>query len=114
MPIDIQLWYARIGLYNTSNNCCFLLTIHHNTTKNNLFTKIQSGFLPSDSCISQLLSITHKIYKLFDCNPSLDITGTFLDISKAFEKVWYEGLIFKSEIYGKNDKLLNLMQDYLL
>ena len=31
--------------------------------KNNLFTKSRSGFLPGDSCISQLLSITDKIYK---------------------------------------------------
>ena len=63
--------------------------------KNNLFTKILCGFLPGGSCIFQLLSITHEIYKLFDCNPSLDVRGTFLDISKAFNKVWYEGLIFK-------------------
>ena len=38
----------------------------------------------------------------------------FLDISKAFDKVWYEGLIFKLQTYGINGKLLNLMQDYLL
>ena len=87
MPIDIQLWHAGIGLYNINNNCCFLLRIHHNTTKNNLFTKSQSGFLPTNPCISQLLSVTHGIYILFDCNPSLDIRGTFLDICKAFEKV---------------------------
>ena len=34
--------------------------------KNELFTKCQSGFLPGDSCISQLLSIVH------DINSSLD------------------------------------------
>ena len=55
--------------------------------ENRLFTECQSGFLPGDSCISQHLSITHKIYKSFDHNPSVDVTGTFLDISKAFDKV---------------------------
>ena len=78
-----------------------------------MFTKSQSDFLPLASCISQLLSITHKIYKSFDCNPPLDVRGTFLDISKAFDKVLYDGLIFKLQIYGIIDKILNLMQDYL-
>ena len=77
--------------------------------KNNLFTKSQSGFLPGDLCISQLLSITHEIHKSFDCNPPLGVRGTFLDMAK----VWYKRLIFKLQLYGTNGKLLNLMQDYL-
>ena len=39
--------------------------------------------------------------------------GTFLDISKAFEKVWHKGLIFKLKIYGIDGKLLKLLQNYL-
>ena len=31
-------------------------------------------------------------------------------MSKAFDKVWYEGLIFKLQTYDINSKLLNLMQ----
>ena len=77
--------------------------------KNNLFTKSQSGFLPGDLCISQLLSITHEIHKSFDCDPPLGVRGTFLDMAK----VWYKGLILKLQLYGTNGKLLNLMQDYL-
>ena len=30
--------------------------------ENNLISKNQSGFRPIDSCINQLLSITHEIY----------------------------------------------------
>ena len=37
---------------------------------NNLLTRNQSGFRPGHSCVHQLLSITHKIYKSFDANPS--------------------------------------------
>ena len=68
--------------------------------QNKLFTPCQSGFIPGDSCVSQLLSITHEIYQSFDCHPPTDVRGTFLDISKAFDKVWHEGLIFKLKTYG--------------
>ena len=35
-------------------------------TENNLISPNQSGFRPGDSCVNQLLAITHKIYKSFD------------------------------------------------
>ena len=47
----------------------------------------QSGFRSSDSCIKQLLSITHEILQSFDATPPLEVRSVFLDISKAFDKV---------------------------
>ena len=52
-----------------------------------LLNQCQSGFKKNDSCISQLVSITHEIYSAFDCNPSVEVRGVFLYLSKAFEKV---------------------------
>ena len=52
-----------------------------------LLSKYISGFRPSDSCIYQLLAITHDIFSRFDCNPTLETRGVFLDISKAFDRV---------------------------
>ena len=60
-----------------------------------LLSLCQSGFKKNDSCINQLVSITHKIYSAFDCNPSLEARRVFLDLSKAFDKVWRDGLIYK-------------------
>ena len=60
----------------------------------------QSEFRPSDSCINQLLPITHEIFEAFDCNPSLEVSSVLLDISKAFEKVWHEGLLYKLKSMG--------------
>ena len=51
------------------------------------------GFKPGDSCINQLLSITRDIYEFFDVR--LEVGSVFLDISKAFDKVWYDGIIYK-------------------
>ena len=81
--------------------------------QNYLFTSCQSGFCKNDSCIYQLLSITHEIYKGFDANPPLDTRGVFLDISKAFDKVWHEGFIFKLQSYGNTGSLLSLLKDFL-
>ena len=50
----------------------------------NFLNPNQSGFRPGDSTVTQLISITHTIFKAFDCNPSLDVRSVYLDISKAF------------------------------
>ena len=36
-----------------------------------------------------------------------------MDISKAFDKVWHEGLIFKLKQNGISDDLLNILSDFL-
>ena len=58
--------------------------------ENKLLSPNQSGFRPNDSCENQLLSIVHSIYADFDQSPSLEVRANFLDISKAFDKVWHE------------------------
>ena len=80
---------------------------------NNLFSPCQSCFRKGDSCISPLLSITHDIFKGFDANPILDTRGIFLDISKAFDRVVHEGLLFKISSYDVSGSLLNLLHDFL-
>ena len=76
-----------------------------------LISPNQLGFKPGDSCINQLLAITHEIYKSFD--DGFEVRGVFLDISKAFDKVWHEGLIFKLKQNGISGNLLNLLCDFL-
>ena len=58
--------------------------------ENELIFSNQSGFKPGDSCVNQLLSITHEIHKSFQ-----EVRGIFLDISKTFDNVWHDGIIFK-------------------
>ena len=70
--------------------------------RNDLISQNQSAFKPGDFCINQLLAITHEIYKSFD--PGLDVRAVFLDISKAFDKVWFQGL---------SGNLLETLNDFL-
>ena len=42
-----------------------------------MINSLNSGFRSGDSCVHQLLSIKHEIYKSFDANPSLDVRGVF-------------------------------------
>ena len=69
-----------------------------------------SGFEPRVSCINQLLSITHKIYQSF--NDGLEVRSVFLDISKAFDKVCHEVVIFKLEQNNISGDLLNTLTDF--
>ena len=78
---------------------------------NKLISKNQSGFQLGDSCINQLLSITHKIFTSFD--NGLEVRSVFLDICKAFDKVWYEGLIFKLKQNSISGELLHVLSNFL-
>ena len=79
---------------------------------NNSFTPKQSGFRLNDSCVSQLLSIVHSIYSDFDLNQAFEVRGNFPDISKAFDKVWDECLLYKLESLGIAGNLLKLFQSF--
>ena len=78
--------------------------------ENSLISKIESGFRPDDSCINKLFSIAHEIYQSFDDN--LEVRAVFLDISKAFDKVWHKGTVFKWKQNGISDKILNIITDF--
>ena len=62
--------------------------------------------------VYQLLSIVHDIYASFDCNPSCDVRGVFLNISKSFDRVWHKGHIYKKHV-GVTDLPLELIQNFL-
>ena len=79
--------------------------------ENKLISSSQSGFKPGDSCINQLLSITHEIYSSFD--EGLEVRIVFLDIAKAFDKVWHDRIIFKLTQNGILGNLLKPLRDFL-
>ena len=80
---------------------------------NNLISKNQLGFRPGYSTTNQLLYLLDEIHQAFESTESLEVRAVFLDISKAFDKVWHEGLIFKLEQNGVSGNMLKLFQNYL-
>ena len=79
--------------------------------ENDLISQKQSGFRSGDSCINQLLSINHEILSAFDIG--LEVRGLFLDISKAIDKVWHAGMIYKLRQNGICGDLINILNDFL-
>ena len=80
---------------------------------NELLSPNQSGFRPGDSTVNQLIAITHQIHVAFEEYSSRETRAVFLDISKAFDKVWHDGLLHKLESNGISGLLLNLIRDFL-
>ena len=87
--------------------------LYYHLMSNKLITENQSGFIKGDSTINQLLSITHMIHQSFDCDVPKEVRSVFLDISKAFDKVWHRGLLFKLKQNGVHGNLLALLDNYL-
>ena len=50
------------------------------------------------------MSITHEIYESFD--EGHEVGGVFLDISKTFDKVWHDVIVFELTQNGISGNLL--------
>ena len=62
-------------------------------SSNNLLTSKHSGFKKHDSTVNRLLDLTTKIYH--SLGDGSDVLMFFLDVTKAFDKVYHRGLIIK-------------------
>ena len=83
--------------------------LYNHLVSNGLITKNQSGFRPGDSTINQLIDLVNDVHMSFDHRKSLEVRAVFLDISKAFDKVWHEGLLFKLQQNGVSGVVLALI-----
>ena len=85
--------------------------VYNHLVRNKLIYEYQSGFLPKHSTVHQLIELYNSVLNAlekreFSC-------FVFCDFSKAFDKVWHRGLIYKMNSYGIKGNLLNWFKDYL-
>ena len=85
--------------------------VYKHLSENNLIFAHQSGFRLGDSNISQLLSTMHEVYQSFENHQ--ETRAIYLDISKAFDKAWHEGLLLKLKSKEIDGQLYLLIENVL-
>ncbi len=86
-------------------------TLYKFCKENGILTWRNSGFKEYDSTILQCLDITREIYDGLD--KGQDVCFVYLDVSKAFDKVWHRGLLHKLKCIGVEGNLLKWFESYL-
>lgn len=79
--------------------------------EHHVITTLQSGFVPGDSTVKQLVDIYNTFCKALD--EGKEVRAIFCDVSKAFDRVWHKGLIFKLKSVGISGYVLQWFIDYL-
>ena len=80
--------------------------------ENDTLSKDQHGFLNRRSCLSNLLESIEEITALYD--EGLPVDEIFLDLSKAFDKVPHQRLLYKIQNIGITGNLLKWIESFLI
>ena len=85
---------------------------HYNHLLDNSFlSSFQSVFIPGDSTENQLTSCIIHFARLWIGGK--EVRAVFCDISKAFDRVWYTGLLYKLRAAGVTGNVLQWFKIYL-
>ena len=101
--------YRPISLLSVTSKVfekCVYKYIHNFIVRNKLLSQHQSGFTRGDSTINQLLFLTNEISKALD--DGLEVRVVFFYISKAFDRVWHKGLLYKNRKTWNKRRLTKL------
>ena len=60
-----------------------------------------------------LLLLRITFFSTFDANPSLEVCGIFLDLSKEFDRVWHDRFLYKRKSNGIGSNLFKLIYSFL-
>ena len=86
--------------------------IYAHISQNNLLTDKQSGYRRGHSAEQQLLYLTHNLYQTLDSGS--DFTAIYPDISRYFDKIWHERLLYKCKHeFGIIGSLHDWLKSYL-
>ena len=85
--------------------------LYNHFLENDILTPLQSGFIPGDSTVDQLLFLYNAVCKALDAGKEVRVI--FCDIGKAFDRVRHAGLIHKLRAVGISGNLLDWFTNYL-
>jgi hypothetical protein len=84
--------------------------IQQHLKANNVFTQYQAGFRARHSTVDWVF-VAHEIRSLA-AESRRRLVGVFVDVKKAFDTVWHEGLWWKLHKIGINGKVWRLIQNW--
>ena len=76
-----------------------------------IITEFQSSFQSGDSTINQLVYLYNEFSKAVDENKEIRVV--FLDITKAFDRVWHRSLLTKLAAVGISKNMTDWFHSYL-
>ena len=106
--------YRPISLLNSENKVLERLiskNLYNHFLDNNFLSSFQSGFIPGDSTANQLIFLYHTFCEALDAGK--EVRAVFCDISKAFDRVWHTGLLYKLRAAGVTGNVLQWFKKYL-
>ena len=87
------------------------LQLHEYLFSNSIIYSRQSAYSHDDSTALQLAALVHQISENLDNGQ--ETRTVYLDISKAFDKTWHQGLLFKLQQCGIEGSCLKWIESYL-
>lgn len=106
--------YRPISLLNSESKLFERLVfkyLYNHLRDNNLLSSLQSGFIPGDSTVNQLTFLYDTFCQALDSGK--EVRAVFCDVSKAFDRVWHDGLVLKLKAAGVTGKVLAWFNSYL-
>lgn len=114
-PPKLPTSYRPISLLSTLSKILervILQRIQNHIDQHSCLPEVQYGFRQGRSTVQQLLNITDSITD--SINKRRTTTMVSLDISKAFDRVWHEGLLFKLIKLNFPSYIITIVHSYLL
>ena len=76
-----------------------------------IFNKFQSGFRKNISCEDHILRLQDEVHKALHSKHST--LACFLDLEKAFDTMWIQGLLYKMQQIDLKGQICNWISNFL-